>query len=173
VRPGEIIPGDEGAVRLFGDRPVTSLSVVNTGDRPVQVGSHFHFAEANPALGSLLGIGTFTALSFLGAPPVWWGVIVAVASGERLERVQTASAGVVQAEGHAANSKADPAPARSPGQGAVDPTDTMCRECRRGTSSTRPSMEVLRWLLFFAIALFLIVAAIFFVLGRPPPFPRF
>ena len=36
-----------------------------------------------------------------------------------------------------------------------------------------PSMEVLRWLLFFAIAMFLIVAGIFFVLGRPLPLPRF
>jgi hypothetical protein len=34
-------------------------------------------------------------------------------------------------------------------------------------------MEVLRWLLFFAIAMFLIVAGIFFVMGRPLPIPRF
>jgi urease subunit beta len=47
--PGEIIVG-EGAVELFGDRTVIELEVVNTGDRPVQVGSHYHFAEANPAL---------------------------------------------------------------------------------------------------------------------------
>ena len=38
---------------------------------------------------------------------------------------------------------------------------------------TEPSMEVLRWLLFFAIAMFLIVAAIFFVMGRPLPLPNF
>ena len=36
-----------------------------------------------------------------------------------------------------------------------------------------PSMEVLRWLLFFAIAMFLMVAGIFFVMGRPLPVPRF
>jgi hypothetical protein len=36
-----------------------------------------------------------------------------------------------------------------------------------------PIMEVLRWLLFFAIAMFLIVAGIFFVLGRPLPIPDF
>jgi urease subunit beta len=48
--PGEILVGDE-PVALFGGRDVVSLDVVNTGDRPVQVGSHFHFAEANPALG--------------------------------------------------------------------------------------------------------------------------
>jgi hypothetical protein len=38
---------------------------------------------------------------------------------------------------------------------------------------TEPIMEVLRWLLFFAIAMFLIVAAIFFVLDRPLPIPNF
>jgi urease subunit beta len=49
VIPGEIIPG-EGPVRLNEGRPVRTLLVVNTGDRPVQVGSHYHFAQANPAL---------------------------------------------------------------------------------------------------------------------------
>jgi urease subunit beta len=49
VIPGEVIPG-EGPVEINAGRPVTTLRVVNTGDRPVQVGSHYHFAEANPAL---------------------------------------------------------------------------------------------------------------------------
>ena len=40
-------------------------------------------------------------------------------------------------------------------------------------TESEPTMEVLRWLLFFAIAMFLIVAGIFFVLGRPLPIPRF
>jgi len=48
-RPGEVILG-EGPVRINEGRPVTRLRVVNTGDRPVQVGSHYHFAESNPAL---------------------------------------------------------------------------------------------------------------------------
>ena len=47
--PGEIIFGDED-VALNAGRPVTDLLVINTGDRPVQVGSHYHFAAANPAL---------------------------------------------------------------------------------------------------------------------------
>jgi urease subunit beta len=47
--PGEIIVGDE-PVAINAGKPVTHLTVVNTGDRPVQVGSHFHFAETNPAL---------------------------------------------------------------------------------------------------------------------------
>ena len=41
------------------------------------------------------------------------------------------------------------------------------------SSETEPIMEVLRWLLFFAIAMFLIVAGIFFVLGKPLPIPSF
>ena len=47
--PGEVVTG-EGTVRLNAGRPVTKLRVANAGDRPVQVGSHYHFAEANPAL---------------------------------------------------------------------------------------------------------------------------
>ncbi len=47
--PGEIVFGD-GPVVLNANRPVVTLIVVNTGDRPVQVGSHYHFAQANPAL---------------------------------------------------------------------------------------------------------------------------
>ena len=47
--PGEILPGD-GPVILNAGRPVVTLVVANTGDRPVQVGSHFHFAQANAAL---------------------------------------------------------------------------------------------------------------------------
>ncbi|MFI8103153.1 urease subunit beta [Streptomyces sp. NPDC086023] len=48
--PGEILLG-EGPVPLNAGRPVTRLTVLNTADRPVQVGSHYHFAEANPGLG--------------------------------------------------------------------------------------------------------------------------
>lgn len=47
--PGQIIYGD-GPVTINAGRPVVTLSVVNTADRPVSVGSHYHFAEANPAL---------------------------------------------------------------------------------------------------------------------------
>jgi urease subunit beta len=49
VIPGEILPGD-GPVSLNAGRPVLTLIVANAGDRPVQVGSHFHFAQANAAL---------------------------------------------------------------------------------------------------------------------------
>ena len=49
IVPGEVLLGD-GDVVLLDGRDVLSMSVLNTGDRPVQVGSHFHFAEANDAL---------------------------------------------------------------------------------------------------------------------------
>src|SRR5581483_7555968 len=49
-----MIPGeyyfDGDPIELNADRPVCTLQVNNTGDRPVQVGSHFHFFEANRAL---------------------------------------------------------------------------------------------------------------------------
>jgi urease subunit beta len=69
--PGEIIPG-EGPVIINAGRPVLTLVVVNTGDRPVQVGSHFHFAQANPALrfdrdaawGHRLAVAAGTAVRF-------------------------------------------------------------------------------------------------------------
>ncbi|HVT70195.1 MAG TPA: urease subunit beta [Trebonia sp.] len=47
--PGEIVPG-EGPVTLNAGRAAVTVLVANTGDRPVQVGSHFHFAQANQAL---------------------------------------------------------------------------------------------------------------------------
>ncbi|OLR92546.1 urease subunit beta [Actinokineospora bangkokensis] len=47
--PGEIIPGDE-PVELNPGRERTTITVLNGADRPVQVGSHFHFAAVNPGL---------------------------------------------------------------------------------------------------------------------------
>lgn len=47
--PGQVL-GPDGTIELNVGRPRTSLRVTNTGDRPVQVGSHYHFAEVNPAL---------------------------------------------------------------------------------------------------------------------------
>ena len=69
--PGEIIPG-EGTVTLNGGRETTEVTVGNTGDRPSQVGSHFHFFEANAALefdreaamGMRLNIPAGTAVRF-------------------------------------------------------------------------------------------------------------
>jgi urease beta subunit len=69
--PGEIIPAD-GEIELNAGLPRTTLTVANTGDRPVQVGSHYHFAETNPALsfdraaarGKRLDIAAGTAVRF-------------------------------------------------------------------------------------------------------------
>lgn len=47
--PGAVIVANS-ILELNGGRDVTTLPVVNAGDRPIQVGSHFHFAEANAAL---------------------------------------------------------------------------------------------------------------------------
>jgi urease subunit beta len=47
--PGEIIPA-AGEIELNAGRPTVKLQVSNTGDRPIQVGSHFHFYEVNNAL---------------------------------------------------------------------------------------------------------------------------
>ena len=49
MKPGEIItkPGD---IELNAGRTSITIEVANTGDRPIQVGSHYHFAETNPAL---------------------------------------------------------------------------------------------------------------------------
>jgi urease subunit beta len=49
VIPGEFIPAD-GEIVLNEGRPTVDITVANTGDRPVQVGSHYHFFETNPAL---------------------------------------------------------------------------------------------------------------------------
>ncbi|MEM9608519.1 MAG: urease subunit gamma [Actinomycetota bacterium] len=71
VVPGEILPADGDVVILDGLDALT-VRVANTGDRPVQVGSHYHFAEANPALsfdrdaarGRRLAIPAGTAVRF-------------------------------------------------------------------------------------------------------------
>jgi urease subunit beta len=47
--PGEILPAS-GEIELNAGQPTVSIDVANTGDRPVQVGSHYHFYETNPAL---------------------------------------------------------------------------------------------------------------------------
>jgi urease subunit beta len=47
--PGEIITAD-GEIELNAGRPTVTLEIANTGDRPIQVGSHYHFFETNPAL---------------------------------------------------------------------------------------------------------------------------
>ncbi|MDQ3610667.1 MAG: urease subunit beta [Actinomycetota bacterium] len=47
--PGELLLG-EGSIPLNEGAPRTTLRITNTGDRPIQVGSHYHFAQVNDAL---------------------------------------------------------------------------------------------------------------------------
>ena len=69
--PGEVMPA-EGEILLNAGREAVTLTVANTGDRPVQVGSHYHFAETNAALdfdraaarGMRLDIPSGTAVRF-------------------------------------------------------------------------------------------------------------
>lgn len=69
--PGEIIPAD-GNIELNSGCETVTLKISNTGDRPVQVGSHYHFFETNPALrfdrdaarGMRLDIAAGTAVRF-------------------------------------------------------------------------------------------------------------
>ena len=69
--PGQVIAA-EGDLTLNAGAEALTLMVANTGDRPVQVGSHYHFAEANPALefdrdaarGRRLDIAAGTAVRF-------------------------------------------------------------------------------------------------------------
>ncbi|EHP44030.1 urease subunit beta [Cupriavidus basilensis OR16] len=69
--PGELMPA-QGEIELNAGRATVSVAVANTGDRPIQVGSHFHFYETNPALdfdreatrGFRLNIAAGTAVRF-------------------------------------------------------------------------------------------------------------
>ncbi|GGR11335.1 urease subunit beta [Streptomyces netropsis] len=80
--PGEILHAAE-PVRLNQGSPLTRLTVLNAADRPVQVGSHYHFAEANPGLdfdraaahGKRLDIAAGTAVRFEPGIPVEVGLV--------------------------------------------------------------------------------------------------
>jgi urease subunit beta len=69
--PGEILPA-RGEITLNEGAPAITLMIANRGDRPIQVGSHYHFAETNPALffdrakarGYRLDIAAGTAVRF-------------------------------------------------------------------------------------------------------------
>ena len=87
--PGEII-GPDGTIELNVGVERTTLDVVNGGDRPVQVGSHYHFAEANPALlfdrtaarGQRLDIAAGTSVRF--EPGVARTVTLVPIGGDRI-----------------------------------------------------------------------------------------
>ena len=87
--PGEVFPADEPVIINAG-RPELVLTVDNTGDRPVQVGSHYHFAETNTALrfdrdaawGHRLGIPAGTSVRF--EPGVARQVVLVPLAGNRI-----------------------------------------------------------------------------------------
>jgi urease subunit gamma/beta len=89
VVPGEILVADD-PIELFEGRNLTELAVVNDGDRPVQVGSHFHFAEANEALqfdrvaatGRRLAVPAGTSVRF--EPGVPMTVVLVDLAGEQI-----------------------------------------------------------------------------------------
>ena len=76
TQPASMIPGElfiqDGEIELNAGRKTVTLTVANTGDRPIQVGSHYHFFETNPALkfdrkkarGMRLDIAAGTAVRF-------------------------------------------------------------------------------------------------------------
>ena len=89
VIPGEILFGD-GPVELNAGRTELELTVTNTADRPIQVGSHYHFAEANPGLdfdreaawGHRLAVPAGTSVRF--EPGVSRQVILVPLAGRRI-----------------------------------------------------------------------------------------
>ncbi len=89
MKPGEILPR-EGEIALNEQRETITLAVANTGDRPIQVGSHYHFYETNPALqfdrerakGYRLNIPAGTAVRF--EPGQTREVTLVALAGERV-----------------------------------------------------------------------------------------
>ncbi len=88
MKPGELLPA-EGTVELRAGRARTTVRVANTGDRPIQVGSHAHFFEVNEALafdrdaayGMCLDIAAGTAIRF--EPGIERPVALVAIGGER------------------------------------------------------------------------------------------
>lgn len=87
--PGEILFGD-GDIELFAGRATIQVAVVNAGDRPIQVGSHYHFAETNPSLtfdraaahGHRLAIPAGTSVRF--EPGIDQTVTLVAIAGDRI-----------------------------------------------------------------------------------------
>ncbi|GAB3196901.1 urease subunit beta [Geodermatophilus arenarius] len=97
--PGEVIPA-EGVIETLPGAPRTELEVTNTGDRPVQVGSHVHFAQTNRALrfdrdaarGHRLDVAAGTAVRF--EPGITRTVTLVPLAGARVVPGLTAEGGL-------------------------------------------------------------------------------
>jgi urease subunit beta len=84
--PGEIFPAD-GEIELNAGQPTVTLDVANTGDRPIQVGSHYHFYETN------------VALSFDREKTRGWRLDIAAGTAVRFEPGQTRTVTLVPYRG--------------------------------------------------------------------------
>jgi urease subunit beta len=101
VIPGEVFPAD-GVIETLPGAPRIELEVTNSGDRPVQVGSHFHFAQTNKALlfdrtaahGHRLDIAAGTAVRF--EPGITRTVTLVPLAGARLVPGLTTASGASQ-----------------------------------------------------------------------------
>jgi urease subunit beta len=99
VVPGEVIAA-EGVIETFEGVPRVELEVTNAGDRPVQVGSHFHFAQTNRALefdraaahGHRLDIAAGTAVRF--EPGITRSVTLVPLAGDRVVPGLTSEGGL-------------------------------------------------------------------------------
>lgn len=100
--PGELLPAD-GDIELNVGRATLDIEVANTGDRPIQVGSHYHFFETNPALaferaatrGYRLNIAAGTAVRF--EPGQTRGVqLVAIGGARKVYGFQGAVMGALE-----------------------------------------------------------------------------
>jgi len=106
-----MIPGElqiqAGEIELNVGRPTQTLKVANTGDRPIQVGSHYHFFETNPAL------------SFDRAAARGWRLNIAAGTAVRFEPGQTRTVELVPFSGSRTIYGF-----RGAVMGPLDPTDT-------------------------------------------------
>jgi urease subunit beta len=101
IIPGEVIPAD-GVIETLPGAPRVELEVTNTGDRPVQVGSHVHFAQTNRALafdreaarGHRLDVAAGTAVRF--EPGITRTVTLVPLGGARVVPGLTTAAGASQ-----------------------------------------------------------------------------
>jgi urease subunit beta len=126
VTPGEVIPGDV-PVPLNPRRDRATVTVTNTGDRPVQIGSHYHFAAANPALafdrdvawGHRLDVPAGTAVRF--EPGVTREVqLVALAGRRVVPGLRPEQAGPLDGKPGAGRGGGKPGAGRGGGPGGPD-----------------------------------------------------
>ncbi|MEU4426043.1 urease subunit beta [Actinoplanes sp. NPDC024001] len=132
--PGEILFG-EGDIEINPGRPTVALTVRNTGDRPVQVGSHFHFAESNAALefdrdaawGHRLAIPAGTSVRF--EPGIPRDVTLVALAGERV---------VPGLRGLAGGPLDRPAPAPAPDPTDIEPAGSLDEDTGEGEHNGSP-----------------------------------